>query len=118
MTQKIILAATLSAIVGLTGCTSTSSAIQKYNINKDKNIEHIQRSFELYAEHKSHKAMAVAMDKEGKYVIGYSYDCTSEQSAKNIALNNCTKANNNADVKAEASCVIYAVEDKIVHKLK
>ena len=118
MTKKIILTTTLSAIVGLGGCTSTPAPIQKYNINKEKNIEHIRSSFELYKEYQSHKAMAVAMDKEGKYVIGYSYDCISEQSAKNIALTNCTKANNNAEVKANASCIIYATEDKIVHKLK
>jgi hypothetical protein len=117
MTKKIILTTILSTIIGLTGCTSTPEPV-KYNIDKEKNIEHIERSFDLYKEHKSHKAMAIAMDSEGKYVLGYSYDCTSAQSAEKIALNNCTKANERAEVKADASCELYAVEDNIVHKLK
>ena len=117
MTKKIILTTTILTLMGLTGCTSTPEPIQ-YNIDKAKNIEHIQRSFDLYKEHKSHKAMAVAMDSEGKYVLGYSYDCASPQSAEQIALNNCTRANDNATVKAAASCVLYAVENTVVHTLQ
>jgi len=118
MTKKIILTTTLLAIMGLTGCTNASKPMPKYNIDKEKNIEHIQRSFDLYKKHKSHKAMAVAMDAEGKYVIGYSYDCASTISANAIALNHCKKANNSASVKAEASCRIYAIENKIMNPLK
>lgn len=113
MTKKIILTITLSIWVGFTGCSNTPEPI-KYNINKDKQILHIENSFELYKKHKSHKAMAVAMDKEGKYVIGYSFDCASMESAKQIALDNCTKANAKALVPADTQCVIYAVEDEVI----
>ena len=118
MTKQIILTTTLLAMMGLSGCTSTPKPTPKYNINKAKNIEHIKRTFELYTTHKSPKAMAVAMDKEGKYVIGYSYDCASTQSANMIALNRCRQANSNAPVKAEASCAIYAIENQIINPLK
>ena len=117
MTTKITLITLISATLGITSCSNTSTPM-KYNINKEKNIEHIQRSFNIYKEHKEHKAMAVAMDKDGKYVIGYSFDCTSVESAKQIALNNCTNANAKAEVRSEANCQVYAVENTIVSPLK
>lgn len=106
------------ALVVLTSCASTSKqkTIQ-YNIDRAKNISHIERSFQLYTKYKTHKAMAVAIDNEGRYVIGYSYDCGSDESAKNIALNNCTRANNNTKFSADTSCVIYAVADKVIYKI-
>jgi len=116
MTKKIILTITLSGIIAITGCTKAQ--VVKYKVNKEKNIERVQRSFELYKEHKLHKSMAIAMDNQGKYIIGYSYDCKSTNSAKRIALDKCRKANNNTNVKVDATCVIYAAEDQIVHQLK
>ena len=114
---KLTLATLTLALLGMVSCSNTSTPM-KYNIDKEKNIEHIQRSFDIYKEHKEHKAMAVAMDKEGKYVIGYSFDCASVESAKQIALNNCTNANAKAEVKSEANCQVYAVENTIVSPLK
>ena len=117
MTPKTTLITLISATLGITSCSNTSAPM-KYNINKEKNIEHIQRSFDIYKEYNGHKSMAVAIDTEGKYVIGYSFDCTSSESAKQIALSNCTRANSNAEVKSDASCQIYALENNIVAPLK
>ena len=118
MAKKIILIATLSAIMGLTGCSDIPTPTSKYIVNKEKNIVYIKRSFELQKNYKSHKAMAVALDDEGKYVIGYSYDCASKENAKRIALEKCNQANAYAEVKAEATCSMYAVENQIIRILK
>ena len=117
MTNKITLTTLMLATLGITSCSNTSTPM-KYNINKEKNIEHIQRSFDIYKGHNGYKAMAIAMDREGKYVIGYSFDCGSIESAKKIAFSNCTNANDKAEVKAEANCKIYAVDNAIVSPLK
>jgi len=109
---------TIATLMGLTGCNSTPVAPQQYNIDKDKNIQHITRSFENYQAYGAHKAMAVAFDSEGKYVLGYAYDASSIESAKKIALHRCENANAHAEVKAEAPCAIYALENNIVLPLK
>jgi len=117
MTKRSLLTMTMLTLVGLTGCTQSPAPV-KYNIDKEKNIDHIERSFELYKTHQEHKAMAVAMDEEGKYVLGYSFDCATQESAKRIALENCNNANANAEVKADASCTLFALENTIVKPLR
>ena len=108
MTKKNILTTTLFVLVGFTGCTSSPKLIN------DRQTKDIEKSFEHYKKFKSHKAMALAMDKKGKYMLGYSFDCASEESAKRIALDKCTKANRKAKVPADAQCAIFAIENKIV----
>ena len=118
MTKQIILSTTLLVLIGFTGCSSKPELEPiKYHFDKEKSIEHIQSSFEEYKAHKTHKAIAIAMDDDGTYVVGYSYDCASQESAKTIALTHCTKANDNAQFRVNASCIIYAIENEVVHRL-
>jgi len=118
MKLNILITLVLMTILGLNACTSVKKPTLYY-IDKEKNINDIENLLKQNMAYKSHKAIAVAMDSEGKYILGYSYDCASEESAKSIALNRCRLANENAESESQvtATCVIYALENNIVHKL-
>jgi len=128
MKRKITLLVTVLAGVGMTSCSipylesestgSKSYVCKNYSIDKDKSIKNIAKAYDGYKDYEGRKAMAVAMDKEGRYVIGYSYDCSSEESAKRIALSKCERLNANIEIKPNAKCQIYAVGNKIVSDLK
>ena len=125
MKKRAIVMAIVLAGAGMTSCSiplvkseSNNDMCMKYNIDKKKSIKYIENAYNRYKSFKGHKAMAVAMDQGGKYVIGYSYDCASEQSAKRIALTKCEHLNANVEVKPNAKCQIYATENTIVSNLK
>jgi len=91
-------------LVGVNGC-----AVSNGNT--------LDKSFEEYKTYKSNKAMAVAMDKDGRYAIGYSSEYSSQKRANKRAIDQCTNANNNSEYKVNAKCEIYAINDEIVRKL-
>ena len=89
-------------IIGLTGCS-------QYFANQSS----LSKAYDTYKEYDGYKAMAVATGSDGRHAIGYSYDCTSEASAKRIAINKC-KNTNNKETKVDAECKIYAIENQII----
>ncbi len=100
--KKLVLGATMGAmLIGLNGCTVSNSC-------------QLDKSFEEYKTYKSHKAMAVAMNDDGRCAIGYAYDYSSQNSANNGALKRCANSNNQSENKITAQCEIYAIDNDIV----
>ena len=91
--------------------------LKKYQIDREQSIEQIGDAYDRYNNYKEHKAMAVAIDKVGRYVLGYSYGTASRQSAKRIALSKCRHLLYSVEIKPKATCKIYAVDDEIVTHL-
>jgi hypothetical protein len=73
-----------------------------------------QFDFELkrYREMASRKAMAVAGDVGGRYVIGYSHAYPTTDMAIESALEFCEQRR--VERRIEAECRIYAVDDEVV----
>ena len=96
----------VAIVVGLSGCAGSNKV--------DSSI--FNNSFEEYKTYKSHKAMAVAMDDDGRYAMGYSSDYSSQDGANKRAVKQCSDVNNKSTSKVNAECVIYAIDNEIVRK--
>jgi len=112
-------------LVSSNGCSRQSNSHRiittqqgKFIVDKQKSILHINRTFELYKKYKAYKAMAIAMDQDGKYIIGYAKDAKSSSDAQAIALENCQKANMHAQLKVSTACTLYAIENVILNPLQ
>jgi len=117
--MRLLTISALAILVG--GCTQTISqnSGQKYYVDKDASINKINAFYKQYTtSNKKEKAIAVAMDKEGKYVLGYAHDAASAQSAKKIALSRCEQARTKTNVTIDAPCKLYAADNQIVAPLK
>ncbi len=84
--------------------------IKKYKAKK------LYNSIEKYKIYSSKKAMAFAIDKNGRYAFGRSYSYFKQDSANKRALKECKKYKSNYDVKSE--CTLYSIGDKIVADIK
>ena len=119
--NKMLLLAIGSLAMFAGGCTQAISqnSEQKYYVDKNESINKINAFYKQYAtSNKKEKAIAVAMDKEGKYVLGYAHDAASAQSAKKIALSRCEQARTKTNVTIDAPCKLYAADNQIVAPLK
>lgn len=105
--RKLVLGATMVAmVIGFNGCVSSNY------MGKSK----LDDSFETYKTYNSHKAMAVAMDDDGRYAMGYAYDYSSQDKANARAIKQCNDANTNPETQVNAKCEIYAIGNDIVRK--
>jgi len=112
MTNKITLTITLLILILLTGCTGNPKP-SKY---KQLRTKHLKNFLQHYKQYESSKAIAVAVDEDKGYIVGYSYDCNSTESAKNKALRNCIHAKNSTNIKVDDTCTLYAIENHILRK--
>ena len=92
---------------GMNGCSILNTSINHNNFNK---------AVEEYKEYKMHKAMAVAMDNDGRYAMGYAFDYATQEKAKKDAIKHCIDSNNKVTDKVKAKCEIYAIDNEIVSK--
>jgi len=101
--KRLVSGATLVAmVIGFNGCAVSN------------NSKTLDKSFEEYKTYNSHKAMAVAMDDDGRYAMGYSYDYSSQDKANKRAIKQCNDANDQSVNKVTAKCELYAIDNDIV----
>ncbi len=104
--KRLISGATLAVmVIGFNGCAVSN------------NSKTLDKSFEEYKIYNSYKAMAVAIDNDGRYAMGYSYDYSSQDKANKGAIKQCNDANTNPATKVNAECELYAIDNDIVRKL-
>ncbi len=101
MKKLVLELAIVTMIVGLNGC-----AVSNNNT--------LDKTFEEYKTYKAHKAMAIAMDDDGRYAIGYSSDYSSQDRANQRAIKQCTDVNNKSEYKIKAKCKLYAINNDII----
>jgi len=77
----------------------------------DSKIYNMQLKYKKY---KKHKALAIAVDRDGKYSYGYSYNKSSIKKAIRKALKGCNKSK--LRYKVNSQCKIYKVDDAIRFK--
>lgn len=110
--KRLVLGATMFAmVIGFNGCAISNS------INSSISGNELDTSFEEYKTYGSYKAMAVAMDDDGRYSMGYASDYSSQSQANQKAIGHCTDANNKSEYKVNAECEIYAIDNDIVRSL-
>jgi len=103
--KRLVLGTTMAAMVfGFNGCTG----LNYLDGNK------LDKSFEEYKTYNTYKAMAVAMDNDGRYSMGYSSDYSSQDQANKRAIKQCIDANNRSEYKVKAECKIYAIGNDLV----
>ncbi|CAA6803640.1 MAG: Unknown protein [uncultured Sulfurovum sp.] len=107
----------LITLFTMSACSSkpvdVHSDSHRYKVNEKKNMKYIADAYSDYQSYKTHKAMAVTIDSAGRAALGYSFDCTTTQSAKRIALENCEKSRQKS--KATSACTLFAVGNKVLH---
>ena len=64
------------------------------------------------ATHQNHRAAVIAVDRDGGYALGMSYDCPSQAEAEIKALHLCEKSKEKYAVQGDA--FLYAVDDEVV----
>ena len=64
------------------------------------------------ATQRNHRAAVIAVDRDGGYALGMSYDCTSQAEAEVTALYLCKKSKEKYAVQGDA--FLYAVDDEVV----
>ena len=64
------------------------------------------------ATHRNHRAAVIAVDRDGGYALGMSYDCASQAEAEVTALHLCEKSKEKYAVQGDA--FLYAVDDEVV----
>ena len=64
------------------------------------------------ATHRNHRAAVIAVDRDGGYALGMSYDCASQAEAEVKALHLCEKSKEKYAVQGDV--FLYAVDDEVV----
>ena len=100
-----------SLFILLQGCGSTHSLH-----HKKQTLKNVNKLIEEHRHDKLHSALAIAVDKNNNYYMGYSYDASSDESAINIAMKHCQDRSAQASLKT--SCQIYLLNNKKVRVLR
>lgn len=99
----------LSAVLlGLSGCVSS-----KMNVDQNTTSE-FDVFFDKYKTYNAKKAIAMAIDKDGKYAYGYAYGYPTKISVVKRAIEECEKNKIKHNVDTKAECKIYALGNKIM----
>jgi len=102
---------TLSLIV-FQGCSTKTKSI----FNKEQTLLHVNNVINQHKHDKLHSALALAIDENNNYLMGYSYDASSNESATNIAMKQCQRKSANKILKV--ACQIYLLNNKMIRILK
>jgi len=108
MKRLVLSLISILMLISVNGCVShTLNQAQLSKFDKDVNV---------YKENtKYHKAMAVAMDANGKYAFGRSWGFSLQSQANKRAIDECQKSRRRYNVKSK--CEIYMIDDNVVRNL-
>jgi len=94
------------------GCSTKTDT----NIDKEKTLQKVNAIITQHKNDKKNAALAISIDENNKYIMGYSHDSKSEQNATKIALEHCTQQGAGKTIKSP--CEIYLLNGKEIRTLK
>jgi len=100
------------ALIASQGCSTKTKTI----FNKEQTLLRVNNVINQHKHDKLHSALALAVDDHNNYLMGYSYDAASDESATNIAMKQCQRKSANKILKA--TCQIYLLNNKMIRILK
>ena len=106
---------TLLAIIAVTillqsGCRENTRQIG-VRLKKTSQFDNEMKRYHDFA---PHKAIAVAGDVQGAYVIGYAVEASSQREAILEALDECEKRK--SERRIEDDCGLHAIDDDIIEE--
>ena len=100
------------SLIAFQGCSTKTKSI----FNKEETLINVNNVINQHKHDKLHSALALSVDENNNYLMGYSYDAASNESATKIAMQQCS--NKSVDRKLKEPCQIYLLNNKTIRTLK
>jgi len=110
--KKITYSLIALLFIAFQGCSSKT----KTTFNKEQTLINVNNVINKHKHDKLHSALALSIDEKNNYLMGYSYDAASNESATNIAMKQCQ--NKSAGKVIKTPCQIYLLNNKTIRTLK
>lgn len=86
------------------------------NIDKEKTLKKVNAIIAQHKNDKEHSALAIAVDENSKYLLGYAQGSKSEENASKIAMEQCVDQSSGKELKEP--CEIYLLNGKEIRTLE
>ena len=114
MLRSARISVTLAAVaITLAGCSSSNELVSDSPLPQHSDFEvYFGSILGDYMSYKTHKALAVAVEADGKFVFAYEINARNEEVATGIAMQECGKRAGWFAFKAK--CSLYAVDNQVI----